>query len=90
MATVAVSLAQGVEKLEAVAIAETRSGESRIAATGLSRTVHVSGLKITSREISAAGTTRRAGYLKPKRVPKRIRLRSRLYGSRFVVELPKP
>ena len=29
-------------------------------------------------------------YLKPKRVPKRIRLRSRLYGSRLVVELPKP
>jgi len=50
MATVVVTLAQGVEKLEAVAIAETRSGESRIAATGLSRTVHVSGLKITSRE----------------------------------------
>jgi hypothetical protein len=50
MATVVVSLAQGAEKLEAVAIAEMRSGESRIAATGLSRTVHVSGLKITSRE----------------------------------------
>lgn len=29
-------------------------------------------------------------YLKPKRVPKRMRLRSRLYGSRLVVELPKP
>jgi hypothetical protein len=50
MATVAVSLAQGVEKLEAVAIAETRSGESRIAATGLPPTVHVIGVIIISRE----------------------------------------
>jgi len=50
MAAVLVSPAQGVEKLGAAAIAETRSGDSRIAATGLSRTVHVSGLKITSWE----------------------------------------
>ena len=50
MATVVVSLAQGAKKRGAVAIAETRSGESRIAATGKSRTVQVSGLKITSRE----------------------------------------
>ena len=50
MATVVVTLAQDIEKLEAVAVAETRSGESRIATTGISQTVRVSGLKITSRE----------------------------------------
>jgi hypothetical protein len=48
--TVAVSPAQVVEEREVAAIAETRSGESRIAATGLPPTVHVIGVIIISRE----------------------------------------